>query len=330
MVVVSSCAVHIKVCVRESFLRCLVLSWFLVLMEVSRRFEWLAAITTLSLIGFGVVQILLGAIVSQSVVLTANGIDCIGDGFVSAIVWIGLVFVKKPANARFNFGYYKFENLASLTAAIVMFILATYIIVQSYYHLITPTPVEAPLLGAVVAGISAVVALGLGVYKIYHGQSSRLSSARLDAFNTLKDGTTSTLTVLTLVLVSFGYNFDPYVGFILAGIIYTVGIAAIKESGFILLDACDGECRDLGMILRGIAMSIPGVRSARVSRFRRTGPVFFGEVEITVSNKMTIDEFTRISSEISSRAKSEMPEIEHLAIVAKSQDENAGKLHGSG
>lgn len=298
--------------------------------ELSRRFEWMAAITTISLVGFGVVQIFLGSFVSQSVVLTANGIDCIGDGFVSGIVWVGLWFVKKPANARFNFGYYKFENLASLAAAIVMFILATYIIVQSYYHLIRPTPVEVPLIGAVVAAVSAVTALGLGAYKIHLGRSGSLSSARLDAVNTVKDGTTSTLTVLTLVLVSYGYNFDPYVGFILAGIIYSVGVAAIKESGFVLLDACDGECRDLGMVLRAIAMSIPGVKGARVLRFRRTGPVFFGEVEVVVPDSMTVEEFDKISAQISSRAKMEMPEIEHIAILAKPLSEEQGPQLPSG
>jgi cation diffusion facilitator family transporter len=293
-------------------------------MEVSRQFEWLAAITTLSLVGLGILQIILGTFVSRSVVLTANGIDCIGDGFVSGIVWVGLFFVKKPANARFNFGYYKFENLTSLAAAIVMFVLATYIIVQSYYHLINPQPVEAPMLGAIVAGISAIVALGLGLYKIHLMRSSMLSSARLDAVNTIKDGTTSTLTVLTLVLVSAGFNFDPYVGFILAGIIYSVGVAAIKESGFVLLDACDGSCLSMGSVIQQIAMQIPGVKKASVSRLRRTGPVFFGELEVTVSKSMTVEQFTAIRDEITAKTKEQIPDIEHLAIIAKPQDEESG------
>jgi len=292
--------------------------------------EWLAAVTTVSLVGFGLVQIVLGQFVSFSVVLVANGIDCIGDGFVSGIVWVGLRFVKKPANHRFTFGYYKFENLASLGAAIVMFILATYILVRSYYSLVSPQPVQAPLLGAVVAGASAIVALLLGVVKMRAGRRSGLGSARLDAINTIKDGTTSALTVLTLFLVSLGYDFEPFVGFIFAGIIYMVGVAAIKESGLVLLDACDGECLNLGVVLRQIALSIPAVRGAHVVRLRQTGPVFFGEIEVVVPKSMTVEEFDAICSEISSRAKGQMPEIEHLAIVSKPAPDDQGSTPSSG
>ena len=286
--------------------------------------ERLAAVTTLSLVGFGILQVLLGEIVSRSVVLTANGIDCIGDGFVSGIVWVGLLFVKKPANERFHFGYYKIENLASLAAAIVMFILATYIIVRSYYQMLSPQPVQAPMLGAVVAAASAVVALGLGAYKYRLGKRSKLSSARLEAVNTIKDGTTSSLTVLTLLLVSVGYNFDPYVGFILAAIIYTVGVAAVRESGFILLDACDGQCMTLGGVIQKVAMLIPEVQKARVVRLRQTGPVFFGEIELTVPRSMTVQEFEAIREEVVARAKERMPSIEHLSVVSRPADEPPG------
>jgi divalent metal cation (Fe/Co/Zn/Cd) transporter len=48
----------------------------------------LAGITTLILISLGIIQIFYSELFLKSVALTANGIDCIGDGFVSAVVWI--------------------------------------------------------------------------------------------------------------------------------------------------------------------------------------------------------------------------------------------------
>ena len=109
----------------------------------------LAGYTTLILIFLGIIQIIYGEFISKSIALTANGIDCIGDGFVSAVVWIGLMFFKKPANQRFNYGYYKTENLASGLAAVVMIGLAIYIAFRSYNQLINPHTVETPLIGAV-------------------------------------------------------------------------------------------------------------------------------------------------------------------------------------
>ena len=205
----------------------------------------LAGITTICLISLGIIQIILGETISKSVALTANGIDCIGDGFVSGVVWIGLLFFKKPANERFHYGYYKMENLASILAAVVMIGLAIYIIFRSYNQLIDPHEVNTPILGAFVALIAAIVAIGLGVYKYKKGKKSKMGSVRLEAFNTIKDGTASGLTVVALIFDYYGYFIaDAIVGFIIAGIIVTIGFTAIKEASYMLVDACDMECID--------------------------------------------------------------------------------------
>ena len=156
----------------------------------------LAGITTFILILLGIIQILLGETISKSVALTANGIDCIGDGFVSGVVWVGLMFFKKPANKRFNYGYYKMENLASGFAAVVMIGLAIYIAFRSYNQLINPHPIETPIIGAIFAFIAAIIALGLGFYKYIKAKKSKMSSVKLEAFNTIKDGAASGLTVI--------------------------------------------------------------------------------------------------------------------------------------
>ena len=143
--------------------------------------ETITAVTTVSLIGLGILQIILGETISRSVALIANGIDCIGDGFVSGIVWVGFRFFKRPADKRFHFGYYKVENLASIAATILMFLFAGYIILRSYYQLINPQIIQLPLIGAIVAFFAALVAIGLGLYKMIKGKRTNMSSVKLDA-----------------------------------------------------------------------------------------------------------------------------------------------------
>lgn len=281
------------------------------------RTETIAALTTVSLVGLGIFQIILGETISKSVALIANGIDCIGDGFVSGIVWTGLRFFKKPADQRFHFGYYKLENLASIAATIVMFILAGYIIFRSYNQLINPQTIEHPFIGMVVAFIAALVALGLGFYKIIKSRHMSMSSVKLDAFNTLKDGTTSFLTVAALFLSSFGYNLaDSIIGFIIAGIIVSIGFAAIKEAGYMLVDACDGDCLMYGVLIKTYAERVNGVQAAQVVRLRRTGPVIQGELEITVAGDMTVSELDKIQSEIIRVSSEKISELERLTITA--------------
>ena len=285
--------------------------------SVVNRTETIAAVTTVSLVGLGILQIILGETISRSVALTANGIDCIGDGFVSGIVWAGLRFFKRPADQRFHFGYYKIENLASIAATIVMFLLAGYIILRSYYQLVNPQVVHLPLIGAIVAFIAAMVAMGLGVYKIIKSRYTNMSSVKLDAFNTIKDGTTSFLTVVALLLSSFGYTIaDPLIGFIIAGIIVTIGFAAIKEAGYMLVDACDGDCLMYGLLIKTYAERVKGVQAAQVVRLRRTGPVIQGELEITVSGEMSVLELNRIQTEIIRVSSEKISELERLTITA--------------
>ena len=285
--------------------------------SVVNRTETVAAVTTVSLVGLGVLQIILGETISRSVALTANGIDCIGDGFVSGIVWAGLRFYKKPADHRFHFGYYKIENLASIAATIVMFLLAGYIILRSYNQLLTPQVVKLPLIGAVVALIAALIAGGLGVYKFTKGKHMHMSSVKLDAFNTVKDGTTSFLTVVALLLSSFGFIIaDSLIGFIIAGIIVTIGFAAIKEAGYMLVDACDGDCLMYGLLIKTYAERVKGVQAAQVVRLRRTGPVLQGELEITVPGTMSVSELHAIQTEIIRTSSEKIPELERLTITA--------------
>jgi ferrous-iron efflux pump FieF len=285
--------------------------------SVVNRTETIAAVTTVSLVSLGVLQIILGETISRSVALTANGIDCIGDGFVSGIVWVGLRFFKRPADQRFHFGYYKIENLASIAATILMFLLAGYIILRSYNQLVNPQVVQLPLIGAIVAFIAAMLAIGLGMYKIIKGRRTKLSSVKLDAFNTIKDGTTSFLTVVALLLSSFGYNIaDSLIGFIIAGIIVTIGFAAIKEAGYMLIDACDGDCLMYGLLIKTYAERVKGVQTAQVVRLRRTGPVIQGELEITVPGEMSVLELNKIQTEIIRVSSEKISELERLTITA--------------
>ena len=279
--------------------------------------ETVAAVTTVSLIGLGILQVVLGEVFSRSVALTANGFDCIGDGFVSGIVWTGLRFLKKPADHRFHFGYYKIENLASIAATVVMFVLAGYIILRSYYQLVNPQVVQLPLIGAVVASIAAIVAVGLGLYKYLKGKRTSMSSVRLDAFNTIKDGTTSFLTVVALLLSSLGIHVaDSVIGFIIAGIIVTIGYTVVKEAGYMLVDACDGDCLMYSFLIKTYAERVKGVQAAQVVRLRRAGPVIQGELEITVPGEMSVMELHAIQSEIIRVSTEKIPELERLTITA--------------
>ena len=285
--------------------------------QLVKKADRFAGYTSVILIILGITQIILGEFITKSIALTANGIDCIGDGFVSAVVWIGLMYFKKPANQRFNYGYYKMENLASGIAAVIMIGLAAYIVFRSYNQLLNPHVVETPIIGVIVAFIAAIIALSLGFYKYIKNKKSKMSSVKLESLNTIKDGAASGITVVALILSSQGiFIADGIAGLIIGGIIVSIGFASIKESSYMLIDACDGECIDRSMSIKQIAEEHREVRYAHIVRLRKSGPVFQGEMEIDVSENMTIKEFNEIKKDIKKRINEIFPEIERITITA--------------
>jgi cation diffusion facilitator family transporter len=288
----------------------------------STSLENATRLTVISLVILGIIQIILGETISKSVALTANGIDCIGDGFVSFIVWIGLVYIRRPADHKFHYGYYKVENLAAIAAAIVMFVLAGYILYRSYNELIHPHEISLPILGAVVALIATIIAWVLGGMKYLKAKRNNLGSLKLDAFNTIKDGTASFLTVIALVLAANGFEIaDAIVGFIIACIIISIGYTSIKEASYVLVDACDASCIDIRPLITDLAQEEDSVKTAHIVRLRRTGPVMQGELEIDVPGNMTVKELYKLRIRMEERIKKQVPDLDKLSIIAHPENE---------
>jgi cation diffusion facilitator family transporter len=283
-------------------------------------------VTVISLVILGIIQIILGETISKSVALTANGIDCIGDGFVSFIVWVGLVYIRRPADHKFHYGYYKVENLAAIVAAIVMFVLAGYILYRSYMSIIDPHEISLPLLGAVVALIATIIAWVLGGMKYLKAKKNNLGSLKLDAFNTIKDGTASFLTVLALIFAAYGFEIaDAIVGFIIAFIIITIGYASIKEASYVLVDACDASCVDIRPLITDLAVEEKSVKTAHIVRLRRTGPVMQGELEIDVPGDMTVKELYKLRIKLEKKIKSKVSDLEKITIIAHPENDEENR-----
>jgi len=278
----------------------------------------MAGFTAVFLIIIGAVQVVVSEMISKSVALTANGIDCIGDGMVSGIVFIGLKLFQRPADHKFHFGYFKLENLASIVAAVMMVMLASYISWRSYQQLIDPHPVESPILGMILASVAALGAIIIGIIKFIVARKTSLGSAKLEAFNTIKDGAASVTAVIALALTKFGYELaDAIAGFIIALVVLSIAFAAIKESSLMLVDACNKSCVDHGLVLRKIMRHFPQIKSSNMVKLRQSGPYYQGELHIEVPEKMTIGQVDRLKIRMERLAKKKIPHLHHLAITVK-------------
>ncbi|MCL4436478.1 MAG: cation diffusion facilitator family transporter [Thaumarchaeota archaeon] len=277
--------------------------------------ERLAKVSSLTLAGIGLVEIIAGSF-TGSIGLTADGIDSMSDAVVSLLVWFGLKVSRKAPDERFNFGYYKVENMTAFVSAIVLIIVAGVIIYRSYLSLLAPKPVTLPALALVVLLLAGVVSLYRAMQMRRLAHKYNISSLRLDANNALKDGSASFLVFFTVLLSTFGFHYMDAVGGIAIGVfIITVSYVVIKQASLALLDAYQNPelVEDIRKIVEanGVAVSHILLRGA--------GPFIHAEIHVWVDSSTTIAQLDQIKDRINSSLRKKITGIQRIIITARSK-----------
>lgn len=115
----------------------------------------------------------IGGILVNSLALISDAAHMFTDAAALAISLVAIRIGKRPADSQRTFGYYRFEILAAAFNAILLFLVAIYILFEAYQRLKSPPAIES---GAMLA----IASLGLVINLI----SMRLLSAdKKDSLN---------------------------------------------------------------------------------------------------------------------------------------------------
>lgn len=202
--------------------------------QEGRNAAWLSMWT---LLGIGVVEVVVSSYTS-SLTLLADGLDSMADALISFIVWFGIYMIQKPKNRLFQYGYAKVESFAAFIAAVVVIILGLFIVFHAYERILHPVETTHP-------EITLLTLLGAGIVSLHRAfrvhkiaKKYNLISLKLDAKNSIKDGSASFIGFGSVLAGYFGIPYMDSIGsMIIAGYIFFMAYVALKESTFVLLDA---------------------------------------------------------------------------------------------
>lgn len=250
-----------------------------------------------------------------SLALSADGIHSFVDATVSITVWLGIRYSQRRADGKFHYGYYKFDAIFSLFAAMIMVgsgVVISYIGITSY--LISPTLHHAiNIYASLIAGISIFVAVLLAIGKNRYAKRSGLVSLKTDAYNSIKDATASIIALVGIVMTWFGfYGLDSLAGLIIGIFVMVAGYFSIRSSSLILADAY-GNPEMLETIKR-IAHSVPGIEGIDDLRVRRNGPFLTVEMHIRVDGNITVFEADNISKELTVRMRERILSLGRVTV----------------
>jgi cobalt-zinc-cadmium efflux system protein len=116
-----------------------------------RRLKWALGLTTT----FLVVEVV-GGVLTKSLALISDAAHMFTDSAGLAVALVAMRIAQRPADSKRTFGYYRFEILAAAFNAVLLFLVAMYILYEALQRFISPADVQSiPML--LIASVGLIV-----------------------------------------------------------------------------------------------------------------------------------------------------------------------------
>ena len=252
-------------------------------------------------------------LISGAIVLITDALDSATDTFSSLAAFFGLKLAEKKPDRRFNYGYYKAENLASLFISGLIISGAIAFFIKGFNSLFIKPALVYPLLTFITVSVSGIIALFMSRYLRKKGESINSQSLIANSKDRLKDVFTSAVILVTVILTFYRV---PYVQGVITMLISLVilrfGILTLKDSIMSLMDVSPNP--KLEKKVEKIIGSVEGIESFSNLKLRKSGPFVFGDVNLTIKKFVDVNRAHELSDKIEKNVKEKIPEIEVFSI----------------
>ncbi|RIE03203.1 cation transporter [Cohnella faecalis] len=199
----------------------------------SRRTLWITLLLTLF---FTVVEIV-GGIMSNSLALLSDSAHMVSDVIALGLSMTAIYLSERPSDAKYTFGYLRFEIIASFLNGLALCVIAVGIFIEGARRFIHPEELEFGLM-LTIASIGFVVNLVLTIIlsRSHHEEENLNIQSALWHF--IGDLLSSVGVILSAILIYFtGWlSFDPLISVVIGCIIFIGGARILRESTAILME----------------------------------------------------------------------------------------------
>lgn len=264
----------------------------------------------------------------HSYALIADAIESATDFFSSMLVWMGLKYASRPADANHPYGHGKAEPL--VTFLVVGFLIASAIAIAYQSILNIQTPHQGPepftliVLGAII--LWKEISYRLVIRKSHETKSTVLKA---DAWHHRSDALTSVaafIGITVAVVMGEGYEAaDDWAALLASGfILYNCYLIFRPALGEIMDEHLyDDLIRDI----REISLQIEGVTATEKCQVRKMGMRFFIDLHIEVNGDISVRHGHDIAHALKDRLMADIPEIADVLIHVEPQPEKANMAH---
>ena len=248
-----------------------------------KRILWVILFANLSV---AALKIVTGYLI-KSTSLTADGFHSLTDGSSNIVALVGIQFASKPVDEEHPYGHSKFETLAGLFIAVMLFLLGLKIISSSIVNLMHPI---APTVSfASIAALLITLAINIFVARYEYQQGRKLNSILLisDSLHTKSDVFISVGVLLTLICIKIGVPpiIDPIASLVVSIFVLHGAYEIFTETSGVLVD----QAAVAPMEVKNIIMSFPQVKNVHKIRSRGCDHSIHIDLHLLVEPLMSIE-----------------------------------------
>ncbi len=256
-------------------------------------------------------------ILGRSGAMISDAVHTLTDLGTTVIAMAGVKIASKDSDEAHPYGHEKFESLAGLLLAFVLFLAAWAIGKAGVSELLAgSSQATVPGLIALAAAAASIITQGVMFWYAFTA-SKRLDSAalRADSFHHASDALSSVATLAGIGLARLGVWFADAAAsiFICFFIIYAAWMIA-RDCVNQLIDAAPP--RNETDNIRKVALSIEGVADVDALRCRMHGNKLYVDLEIAVDKNVSFSEAHRISENVHEALETAFPKILHCTVHA--------------
>lgn len=231
-------------------------------------------------------KIIIGYII-LSTSLTADGFHSLTDGSSNIVGLVGIQFASKPVDIEHPYGHSKFETLAGLFIAVMLFVLGLKIISSSIVNLLHPIAPKVSFTSIVALLIT--LAINIFVAKYEYRQGRKLNSILLvsDSLHTKSDVFISFGVLLTLICIKLGVPpiIDPIASLVVSIFVIHGAYEIFTETSGVLVDQAVVTPEEV----KSIIMSFPQVKNVHKIRSRGCNHSIYIDLHLLVEPLMSIE-----------------------------------------
>lgn len=264
-----------------------------------------------------ILKMVIGAKI-QSSSMTADGFHSLTDGTSNIIGIIGIGFALKPKDEDHPYGHKKFETLAGLGIAMMLFFVSINIIKEAFSKFLHPIIPNVTVESIIALVITVIINVFVSTYE--HRKGKELTSDILvaDSMHTRSDIFVSIGVLATLVGLKLGLPaiLDPIVSLIVALLIIKAGYDIFKDTSSILVDkyVVDNNA------IQKLIMTFSEVKNIHRIRSRGREDDMFLDLHVMVDENTTVKVAHNLVHQIEKKIKQEINENAEVIIHIEPYD----------